>query len=555
MKKQSYFSSRAFRKGSLSLAITVVVIAAIVALNVVMTVIEQHYPLNVDLTADKDYTANLEGEYLSFVQGIDQPTEIFVCASRDDFENGAFASAMVQKLSLADYYYGTFSDSTIKYARQVAMFAESFTATNSNISVDFINLNSPSEASPVTQRFSSEELQYGDIIVACKHTTPEGMEYERYQVLPITDLFTTQDNQDIYYASQGTMSASDITGSRLVNSMVSALYIATRDKSVEVVVLDNGVSEDTANIMAQFAALEMPSLEKFLKKNNYTFTTVKTLNNAEISETAQFLIIPAPQKDLSKAEIDAIDQFLKNDGKYGRNLIYLASTDQPVLPNVEEFLAEWGIEVLPAVAFDKDYATDLTIAEPADSDYTADMDKEKEFFAPTVYRLMRTSFNSLNGYTTTKLLTTSDNWYGKPITEEVVEDWDPETSPYKGQFDLAIKSTYQYLASSTAEPVESNVIAISGMPFFGVDPAMGEDILTSTAYYNSTFTLNLFNDLSGQDEGVTVTIEDKVINTQSFYAEIQNKNTASVVTWVFMLIVPVSLFAISLIIWIKRKRR
>ncbi len=569
MEKQSFFSSRAFRKGSLSLAITIVVIAAIVALNVVMTVIEQHYPLNVDLTADKDYTANLEGDYLSFVQGIDQPTEIFVCASRDDFENGEFASAMVQNLNLTDYYYGTFSDSTIKYARQVAMFTESFTATNSNISVDFINLSSPSEASPVTLRFSSEELQYGDIVVACNHTTPEGLTYERYQVIPITDLFTIQDNQDIYYASQGTVTANDITGSRLVNSMVSALYIATRDKSVEVVVLDTSISKDdeeeetTDDIMAQFSALEMPMLEKFLKKNNYIFTTVKTLNNAEISETAQFLIIPAPQKDLSKTEIDAIEQFLTNDGKYGRNLIYLASTNQKVLPNVEEFLAEWGIEILPATAYHPDAINykdgnreiNATFAMPADSDYTADMDKEKEFFAPTVYRLMRTSFNSLNGYTTTKLLTTYDNSYGKPITEGVVEDWDPETSPYKGQFDLAIKSTYQHLESSTSAPVESNVIAISGMPFFGVDPVMGEDILTSTAYYNSTFTLNLFNDLSGQDEGVAVTIEDKVINTQSFYAEIQNKNTASVVTWVFMLIVPVSLFAISLIIWIKRKRR
>jgi len=554
MKKQSFFSSRAFRKGSLSLAIAIIAIATIVALNVVVAVVQEYYPLTVDLTSDKDYTINLDGDYLTYVENIDKQVDIIVCAADEDFENGAYASYMVQGLGLSDYFIGSFSDSTLKYARQVAAFVKSFPTINDNISVDFINLNSPTEASAVTQRFGDEELVYGDIIVACKHTAAEGSEFDRYQVVPMTDIFTMEQNQEIYYTYYET--AYDITGSSLSSSVVSALYIATQAKSVEVVVLDNGISSTSGNMMDQFAALEMPSLQTFLKKNNYTFTTVKTLVNADLPETAEFLIIPAPQKDLSAAEIKAVEEFLENDGQYGRHLVYLPSTTQPVLPNVEEFLAEWGIELLPAYGYDNDYATDILLAQPADSEYTADMDVTAEYFAPTVYRLMRTAFDSHNGYTTTKLLTTTKNTSGVPITEETLpEGWSAADSEYQGQFDLAIKSTYQYLESSTSAAVESDVIVISGMPFFGVDPAMGEDILTSTAYYNSTFTLKLFNGLSGQDEGETITIEDKVINTHSFYAEIQNKNTASVVTWVFMAIVPLALIVVSVLIWIKRKRR
>ena len=62
MKKSNMFSSRAFRKGTLSIVLTVVVIVAVMLVNVLATAVSQRYPFSVDLTSNKDYTISLSEE-------------------------------------------------------------------------------------------------------------------------------------------------------------------------------------------------------------------------------------------------------------------------------------------------------------------------------------------------------------------------------------------------------------------------------------------------------------------------------------------------------------
>lgn len=544
--KNSFFSSRAFRKGSLSLIFTVIMIVAIVLLNILVTAVSNKYPFSLDLTADQDYTVTLEDEYKTFVEGVASDVEMIVCASEDDFENGAYASYMAQNLTLVDAFMGDFSESTPKYARQVALFMKSFPTMNKHFKVTFLDLNSPTEASSITKRYPDETLQYGDIIVSCNHPATDGGTFERHHVIPMTDIFTVEQNQE--FAQYG-YTANTITGSSLAGGVVSALYIVTRSSSVEVAVLSSGSEQEDAYV---------ENLETFLEKNNYTFTKINNILTEKIAEETKFLVVAAPQKDLSAEEVKKLDEFLKNDGNYGRSLVYLPSIYQPELPKLEEFLQEWGIEILPAYAVDEDnayydYYSMGILAQAGDSDFTADMGSQ--YFAPTMYRALRTTFESQNGYTTKKLLVTGENSYGVPLTEESLpEDWTGADSDYQGQLDLAVMSTYQYMASSTSQAVESNVIVLSGESFFSTD-GQGASVLSSAGYYNATFTLNLFNGLSGQEEGVSVQIQDKVINTKSFLTEIQDKNTPQVVSWLFMAVVPVALFVISLVIWIKRKRR
>ena len=78
MKKSSVFSSRAFRKGTLSVILTAVVIVAVLLVNVLATAVSQRYPFSVDLTANKDYTIALSEEYENFVKNIDMDVEMIV---------------------------------------------------------------------------------------------------------------------------------------------------------------------------------------------------------------------------------------------------------------------------------------------------------------------------------------------------------------------------------------------------------------------------------------------------------------------------------------------
>ncbi len=547
MKKRTPFSSRAFRRGSLSLVFAVLIVAAVVVLNVLAGALSSRYPFSLDLTANKDYTVALSDEYESYVQQLQLDVEMIVCAPKADFNNGNFAAAMVQNLALTDYYNGV-SDTTAKYARQAGMFLQSFATKSDRLSVTFADPNSVTEFAAVSNRFSDESLQYGDVIFACSHPAAgDKQAFERHQILSIADMFTTEDDQQYYMG--GAPYYANITGSSLAASAVSALYIVTSDRSVEVALLGGHGS-----VAADGSEDPTAQLQKLLSRNNYTFTEVENLLRDPMPEQATMAVLYAPQTDYTAEELRALQDFLENDGAYGRTLVYLPSCLQPELPNLEEFLAEWGVEMLPAAGYDDTdgnyYSSPLFLfAQAAESDYTADM-TEDQYFYPSNYRLARLAFETNNGYATTPILTTSENTYGFPLTGEVSDDWKPSDAEYKGQFTLAALSTYQKYDSAADVSGQSHLLLLSG------DYFISGDVLSAASCYNSTLILNLFNGLSGQDTtAAPVTIEDKVIAADSFYEKILNTHTPTVMLVVFVFVIPATVVALSLVIWIRRKRR
>ena len=158
-------------------------------------------------------------------------------------------------------------------------------------------------------------------------------------------------------------------------------------------------------------------------------------------------------------------------------------------------------------------------------------------------------FDSQDGYTTTKILTTGPNACGLPLSENLSENWTPADAEYTGQFDLVLMSTYQKLDSAAGVAGESHVLVISGDGFFY------NDVMTNTSAFNSTLAINLFNGLSGQEDGTTITIEDKVISSTNFSDKLVNSYAPVVVLLVFVVAIPAALLVMSLVIWIKRKRR
>lgn len=539
MKKSNMFSSRAFRKGTLSIVLTVVVIVAVMLVNVLATAVSQRYPFSVDLTSNKDYTISLSEEYENFVKNIDMDVEMTVCAAEDDFNNSSYASAMVQTLSLTDYYTGI-SESTTKYARQVSMFMQAFSVLNSKINVTFANPNSVTEFAPISSKYTSDTLEYGDIIISCQHPSTNGETFERYQIVKMTDIFTVEATQDTTYYGMY-----NITGSSLSGEIISRLYIVTNDSSVEVAVLGgHKVNTEYSNM-----------LTTFLKKNNYTFTNVDNLLKDKIKAETQMAILVAPTNDYTADEIKVLDSFLKNDGNYGRTLVYLPSTAQPELPLLEEFLVEWGIKILPELVVEEEnyntYPYNI-LAQAADSKYTEGFNKDgnsDQIIYLGTTRALKTLFESQDGYVTQKILVSGEKAAGYPLFEDVPEDWQPGDAKNRGVQDMAVLSTYQKADSANGVAGESHLLVLSG------DILAEQELLSNSYCYNSTLILNLFNGLSDQDTGVSVSIEDKVISTTSFYEKILNSNAGIVVIVVFVAVLPLCLVVLSFVIWRRRKKK
>ena len=92
--KNSAFSSRKFKYGSLSVAMTCVIIAAVLLLNGVFKLLADKYLWYTDLTRDEIYT--LSDAAVEALENIDKDVHILFCDDPDNIEN-EYYSKMIYK--------------------------------------------------------------------------------------------------------------------------------------------------------------------------------------------------------------------------------------------------------------------------------------------------------------------------------------------------------------------------------------------------------------------------------------------------------------------------
>ncbi len=533
-------NSKAFKRGGMAIVTVIAAIIIAILLNVIVTTINDRFPFSVDLTANSDYTINLDGEYEQYVKNVSSDIKVTVCAPEDDFEGSTYVNAMVQNCGLnvsSDDVTTMYS----KYARQTLLFVKSFPAINNKISVEFRDPNSVTDFSEIKNKYSGDNLAYGDIIVSCTHKTESGEDNERYRIIKMTDIFSTEVNQSLYsqLAMYGSTYYNNLTGSNLATEMTSAIYTVTSESSVEIAVLGSHGAQ-TANGENS----ELAGLKSLLSKNNYTFTDIANPLTDEIPEDAPFVLIYQPTEDYTADEITKLSNFLINGGSYGKNLIYVASAAQPELPNLEQFLSEWGIGVLPLVGYDETnyYSSpSYLVSQPADSDYTSNYDAASTVIYPDVYRLARRTFETESRRYTTQIVTSYDTTVGRPVDAD--QNWKAAEATESGPFDLILMGSAYDSKGDGEKTDESHVVYFGGTYF------LNQQILSADSIYNSTLTLNIFNGISGANETTeTVNISPKVISANSFSSQLINNSAPTVMYIVFVGIIPVGLIAAGIII-------
>lgn len=540
-------NSKAFKRGGMAIVTVIAAIIIAILLNVIVTTINDRFPFSVDLTANSDYTINLDGEYEQYVKNVSSDIKVTVCAPEDDFEGSTYVNAMVQNCGLnvsSDDVTTMYS----KYARQTLLFVKSFPAINNKISVEFRDPNSVTDFSEIKNKYSGDNLAYGDIIVSCTHKTESGEDNERYRIIKMTDIFSTEVNQSLYsqLAMYGSTYYNNLTGSNLATEMTSAIYTVTSESSVEIAVLGSHGAQ-TANGENS----ELAGLKSLLSKNNYTFTDIANPLTDEIPEDAPFVLIYQPTEDYTADEITKLSNFLINGGSYGKNLIYVASAAQPELPNLEQFLSEWGIGVLPLVGYDETnyYSSpSYLVSQPADSDYTSNYDAASTVIYPDVYRLARRTFETESRRYTTQIVTSYDTTVGRPVDAD--QNWKAAEATESGPFDLILMGSAYDSKGDGEKTDESHVVYFGGTYF------LNQQILSADSIYNSTLTLNIFNGISGANETTeTVNISPKVISANSFSSQLINNSAPTVMYIVFVGLIPVGLIAAGIIIWNRRRKR
>lgn len=526
------------KKGSLSIAFTVIFIVAAVLVNIIVGVIADAYPINIDLTSNKDYTIDFDKEYEDFIKNIDQEVNIVVCAPEADFTNDTYATQLAYSLGLTDCINGTLSELTKKYALQTGVFINTFQGMNKKVTVSYRNIQSISSFRDITEKFPEEDFEYGDILVYCDHETEQGVKYVRHQILKPTDLFNVTPNEEIQaYYNQGYLQEpyfNELSSSKLAGEMTSAFYIVTSSESIKSVVITG--HDDT---------VETAALKNLLGKNNFSFTEIEKLANTNIPADTEFVIIPGPSIDYTETEIDRIADFLDTGDK---KLIYLPTAVQPELPRLEEFLVEWGIDIQNSYVLDTQYG--YTFAQPGDTEYTAKFKNTEITFYPSLYRIIKTTENT--DATVETILKSTEAGVAYVIgTNEA--DFDMEAAE-KGPFNLSVLSTMV----NTEGTAESQIFVLSGDTFLSEnDPLYGGTVgvLENSSYANASFVVEMFKKLSGS-ETANITIEPKTITELSFAEKIaQSPIYVTIVNIIFMLVVPVALAVFAVVVFVLRKRK
>lgn len=508
--RKNPFRSRKFKYGSLSVIFTVICIAAVVLVNVILNLVLDRFNVEADLTSNQVFTLSEETE--KYVKGINDELMIYVTAEKDNLRN---------------------SDETIY--EQVVEFLDKMETLNAKISVKYINLLTD----PDFSKDYVETLSNYQIIVKSGKTS-------RYRILTISDFlrFTLSDGKTYSYSeasmyvNYGGYTVTDYS-SNAEEQLVSAMMSVSKENPTVVTFLTGYNESDTE------------TLEKILTDNAYVTNSAEIDKIQEIPADTDICVICGPRDDYSLDAITKIDEWLSNGGQYGRDLIYLATPDAADTPNLDEYLAEWGLAVEAGYIIQEDpsysYYTGLTIALMQDLEIkteTAYYENMKladgASFVGYYVRPVTKLFDGQGNITNTVVASAyGDKCRIFPFTAD--ENWSPEQEEQQG-FDVIVESAK--VRFEGVEPIYSKVIAC------GSDLLFNQNFTSASNYSNGEVALALFDANSDTDDS------DIRIVEKSFKAETYQLSTEVQVTIgvIFAIAIPLIMIAAGIIVWAKRRR-
>lgn len=441
MKMPKILTSRKFRQGSVASAVTLIVIALVVVLNMVVSLLADRYNLSLDLTSSKAF--GLSEDSLKFLEGLQKDVTIYILNTESSFTGNG------------------------EYFNQANEVAKEYTRHSSHIGVEYVDVNrNPGFVS----RWPDLQLGANSIVVSCGNKARDLTAY---------DLFNIETNYQTYTQS--------ITSSKAEQAMTSAIINVTSDKLV-------GVS-----ILSGHNEYELAGLSSLLELNGYAVYDQNLLTD-EISPEATIAVLAAPARDLTEEELKKLDDFLNNGGKLGKTLLYLADSTQPQLGNISAFLADWGITVGDGIVYESDQSHQvnmsivMTIADYTEDVYSKTV-KERNLFTVIPYsRPLGTLFEAKSGISVTVPLQFSAA--AGIIPADAGSDWQPSPSEIAGPLPALIVANHLTYEGTT--PLNSYVVAC------GSAIALDDQLLSAKSLGNSDYFLSLFASLSNREDTVSI---------------------------------------------------
>lgn len=470
-----------FKHGTTSIIITFSVIAIVIMVYAISIILNNKYTLSLDMTSNKMFEVSQQTK--DYLQKLDNNITIRVFSPEKDFVNHPYYAEQYNQLNRI-----------LKVIKKC----------NNKISLVYEDIiKNPTLAN----KYAEEINQYSIVIEAPN---------KKYKVLGVDNLFEIE---------QSYMS-SNLKASKAEQAIVSAIISITSNSQLKIGILSGHQEADIS------------SFEKLLSDNFYDIIKVNLLTSS-IPQDLALVVIAGPKKDFTPAEINYLNQYLNNNGSYGKNILYFPTISEDPLPNLTNFLKSWDINIEQAIAFDKTNMTQLgqysSIVEYGDSELFKNLISQNAY---TVFVQSR-PINFINEETeTTKhstLLNFSSNAEGVTFSDSA----ENEEPSIKGPF-AAIAKTSKFSGDKFSSVVVSgSLISIDGALLYQIPVSNADAYLT------------IINNITDKkDNGINI------VSKEFKGSEINLKqNNVDFLRMIFIVIVPAIVIGCGLTVWSSRRNK
>ena len=483
---------RRMKIGALALISTIVVIAAVIAVNYFVDYIADRYVLEIDMTSKGEY--EISDETVQLLSTLSEPITITVLCDETDYNNNSDLRRLPKVLQ--------------RYEQ----------LSHGNVTVKYINaVNNPAIFSQYDQL---GDLSSGDIIVESS---------KRYKSMSPYDLLEYQSDKSSSSSGSSSSETKYLTGLRAEQRLTSAILYVTANKVPKAAYL-TGHQEST----------DHETLDTLLSSANYDTQELSLMQEGKVPDDVDMLLILQPQGDFTTEEIDALDEFMSNGGK----MIVSYASNTPKLTNLEEYFTEWGVAYDDKMVYDNErcFAGTNFYLMPNVSTVeglTDNLDTKSYVIIPGA-RPITTLWEQDNWRGTQVLMSTSNNSYAKDLSSETT-NYEQSDTDETGPFNVGVLS-YQNSMHNLNSTYSYALFLNAGF--------LSDSTLDNTAFLNKDYVLAALNFMTDDSEAVSIASKDLTSTTLAVPG-----SAKSVLFYLLILIIPGVCLVGGIAVWARRRHK
>ena len=501
-KMKGLFSSRRMKYGSIATVLTALFIAAVILVNAIVSAVDSKWSLYFDLTKDKFFTISEETKTMvdeTFSDykknfGEDPKIKVTFLRARDTILEDEMKAWVV---TLVESYAEEYSEITVEFKEDLTTHPENYE--------NYTRLG--------------HELNHDSIIIT------NSLVKDSFRILTFDSCLVYDENGQEVWAFQGEMK-------------LNAALLKLTSKKSPVVQFTAGHGESKPE-----------ALWEILTNCGFTVKEVD-LSKEEIDKDCKMLIMSNPTKDITYSENDSVVTEYTKISEYlnsYRSMVVIATPTTPELPVLDELLADWGMKLVRNQVVMDDVACHTQDNKALYVDYA-----ETE----TVAAALTQSLTSLSSPPRTimidaapiEILKTGDGETG--IVESVLNSSDHAyTEEITAEGTKKSNGPFSLMAISTRYTIVDNVDTYGHLLLIG-----SENFTETNAFReqfgNTDIIYSMIRLLSDEDIYMKThykLLEDYTIDMQSGTVYVYGVITA--------VLIPLLIFALGTVVYIRRKHR